>query len=239
MASYRVLPPIQRPKNDFFKSFGKGFGSGITDTLKERKEKRESEEKKSKFAKAMELGGMEISGTTQDEKGNVSYRYSKKKDKKDDLTTPKAFQRAALGLGDVEGVAKVLGVPRQIYQAKEPQGYAMTPQGPKGIVSKKHSPNYYAEAVRERVAPGMDVGAIVKDYVGLPQEKVPKKTVPPEFSNDIMKLKAEAAKADKDPETEVQGMDIFVAGLQAIGMKYIDNPLVLQRIKLILQALDE
>ena len=53
------------------------------------------------------------------------------------------------------------------------------------------------------------------------------------FTSDIQQLKKIA---EADPEN---GEDIFVAGLEKLGMKYVDSPEVLARLKLILQAVNQ
>lgn len=229
IASYRVLPAVSSGGGEFGEAIGSGISSYVDASLK-RKKKEKAEEKKSAYHKAALESGMELSGLSYDEAGKGKYSYKKKKDPGEAILKDpgKTIKRAMLGLGDPETIGPAFDIARP-----EP---VETLHGPIIGAADQDYGQVVQRALKERFAPNVEQSVISRDFLGLPQEKAPKsptKEIPPEFTSDVQQLKQIA---QSDPENSE---DIFATGIQKLGMKYVDNPEVINRIKLILQMLNQ
>ena len=146
-----------------------------------------------------------------------------------------------LGIGDLEPVGEALNIARPTPMAPgaaESQFpiSSLTGQTPSATGGPMDYGQSVQKALKKRFAPGVDKDVIARDFLSLPQEKTPKADVPPEFTKDVQSLKKiaqESTEEGADPES------IFYDSMQKLSMKYLNDPLVLNRIKLILQTLDQ
>ena len=245
MASYTILPAAPSGGREIGAALGQGISSYVNATQerrrKEEKEK-ESEEKHSAYEQAAESSGLELSGLSYDEDGKGTYTYKAKPSAKTDVMKNPAqtIKQAILGMGDIEGVGRALDIPEptpmneELAQKIFPVG-SMIGDVPSANFGPMDYGQHVQKALQDQYAPGIDRDTIARDFLGLPQPKAPtvKKDVPPEFTTDVMGLKKIAM------ESGEQSTDVFMAGLEKLSMKYINDPQVLSRIKLIMQALNQ
>jgi len=242
MASYPKVLPAQ-PDYGFLQGLAGGLGKGaglysqaalksaFADKSAEKKAAR-AEEGRSKFAEAAKKSGLKLSGLKYDEEGKGSYSYELEEDPRAGIikNPKKAIMQAMMGIGDLGDVGETFAVerpkplPKKTAEAAFPVA-SLTGQA-KDISSTGGPMDYnkvVQQAMKKRFAPGVSQDVISRDFLGLPQEKA---TIPKEFTSDVQKLK------------KISGGDenVFVAGLQKLGMKYVDDPTILNRIKLIIQA---
>lgn len=249
MASYQVLPAVESGGGAFGEAIGEGLSSYATVSRKrKKKEEKEAkqEERRSAYSQVAKKSGMELSGLTYDEEGKAKYSYKKKEDPKDDILKDpaKTIKKAMLGIGDLEPVGEAFDIARptpmapKVAESEFPIA-SLTGQTPSATGGPMDYGQVVQQALKSRFAPGVDQSVISRDFLGLPQEpapKTPKADVPPEFTADVQALKKiaqESSEEDADPES------IFYQSMQKLSMKYLNDPLVLNRIKLILQTLDQ
>ncbi len=160
MASYRILPAVSSGGGEFGEALGQGvsaYRKGVT----RRRKKEEEEEKRSAYHKA----ALE---SEEEEKTEAV------------LKDPgKTIKRAMLGLGDPEVVGPAFGVdkPKPVE----------TLHGPIIGEADQDYGQVVQRALKERFAPNVEQGVIARDFLGLPQEKAPRRTT---FNEDARKAVA-------------------------------------------------
>lgn len=229
MASYTIVKQAEQP--GFLRGLAKGIPQGastFTNTLlpailKQDTKRAEKEEKSAAIA-ALEDEGFERESVTID-----GVKLKKKESAKNTfLEDPgKAIKEAIMKIQDPQDIAKAAGV-----RPPDPLSPAVKSQLPvaalTGISSSgKTFENTAIDTLRSRFAGGASDEVIGRDLLGLPQAPAVKATVPQSFTNEIAALK----------ETSGGDVDIFVSEIESLKLKYVDNPEVLKRIKLILETI--